>query len=357
VPRKEWKERNEEKRGAITFGKSASHRDDDEETREKEIGKKQDGSPSWPGSGNALKSLVQHYPISDGSPQSTNLSRIHSFTRETIAVDRSSSTRTAVWSGLVARDPRSNVESWFIRHTDRFGAMCRYVRRPGERRNGRRCVPDMALARDRIRNRQASRREIARSSQGEGFRTVVLSCCQRRRRRKGLRIAVPTRNGTRGTVCRVRTVPPYYRAARIPWQRIPFEGYTSWSAMCSRSDGLSACLPAYLQSFALLPLFPFFTAIPYAATWSVYLANVGFARVLAESPDDPPERRSNFAAPRTAERTARRFLRSFSSLHRLFLRYLLILTLETHFLLSKQNCHAKLTLVLILTIWFILIRY
>jgi len=50
----------------------------------------------------------------------------------------------------------------------------------------------MALARDRIRNRQASRREIARSSQGEGFRTVVLSCCQRRRRRKGLRIAVPT---------------------------------------------------------------------------------------------------------------------------------------------------------------------
>ena len=208
----------------------------------------------------------------------------------------------------------------------------------------------MALARDRIRNRQASRWEIARSLKKKDS---VRLCCRvvnvvvagkdlESRYQHGTERAEPFAAYERF----LRTTP-----RRGPWQRIPFEGYTSWSAMCSRSDGLSACLPAYLQSFALLPLFPFFTAIPYAATWSVYLANVGFARVLAESPDDPPERRSNFAAPRTAP-IPQIFLIVTS----------FILKIPSHidtwnsFLLSKQiTQNWRLTLILILTIWFILI--
>lgn len=46
-----------------------------------------------------------------------------------------------------------------------------------------------------------------------------------------------------------------------------------------------ACLPAYLPTSGILPPS---TAIPYAATWSVYLANVGFARAFPESADDGP---------------------------------------------------------------------
>jgi len=210
----------------------------------------------------------------------------------------------------------------------------------------------MALARDRIRNRQASRREIARSSQGEGFRTVV--CCQRRRRRKGLRITVPTRNGTRGTVCRVRTVPPYYRAARIPWQRIPFEGYTSWSAMCSRSDGLSTCLPPEFCTPASLPLL-------YRDTVRGHLERLPGERRIRTSPR---------GIARWSPWTPFEFCRAAdcgtncSPIPQIFLIVTsFILKIPSHidtwnsFLLSKQNCHAKLTLVLILTIWFILIRY
>lgn len=60
--------------------------------------------------------------------------------------------------------------------------------------------------------------------------------------------------------------------------------------------GLSACLPACLSPKSSTSPVPtsVLAAIPYAVTWNVYLANVGFARTCTELTD---ERRSNFTAP------------------------------------------------------------